>query len=307
MRIQEISEDEVKLYDRQIRVWGMEAQKRLKNLKVLLIGCGGIAAEVGKNLVLAGVRALVLLDSRKCDVTMLNSSFLLHHNDLGENVAECSKKRLAALNPNVEMSLLTFTEYELLSKGKEWFQEEGFDCIVCTRPFALPLEIYLDEMCRSIGASFISAGAAGSISWIFVDLNGGELEFHTKGNDEIQVVNHVQSFCSLAESIDCITKRSIIDTIRSKSLKRMAIHINPIVDYKMGTLMHSDYEWGKEVPAVSSVTGGLVAQEILKTVTRDSAALRNWVVIDCKQFQAVSLDLMDPLKEEREDVDTVEL
>src|SRR2546423_11923810 len=58
---QSISADEIALYDRQIRLWGVKAQERLRSAKILLIGMKARANEIAKNLVLAGAWALTLL------------------------------------------------------------------------------------------------------------------------------------------------------------------------------------------------------------------------------------------------------
>ena len=59
---QTISADEIALYDRQIRLWGVKAQERLRSAKILLIGMKALANEIAKNLVLAGVGSLTILD-----------------------------------------------------------------------------------------------------------------------------------------------------------------------------------------------------------------------------------------------------
>ena len=41
-----MKENEETLYDRQIRLWGFEAQKRMMNAKVMLCGLHGYSAEV---------------------------------------------------------------------------------------------------------------------------------------------------------------------------------------------------------------------------------------------------------------------
>ncbi|VDM17863.1 unnamed protein product [Hydatigera taeniaeformis] len=64
MSIQDISEEEAALYDRQIRLWGLEAQSRLKKTKLLLIGLSPIAAEIIKNIVLCGVDTLTICDDK---------------------------------------------------------------------------------------------------------------------------------------------------------------------------------------------------------------------------------------------------
>uniref|UniRef100_A0A8C8EUR7 THIF-type NAD/FAD binding fold domain-containing protein n=1 Tax=Oncorhynchus tshawytscha TaxID=74940 RepID=A0A8C8EUR7_ONCTS len=64
-----ISEEEAAQYDRQIRLWGLDAQKRLRGSRVLLVGLRGLGAEVAKNLILAGVKGLTLLDHEQVCLT----------------------------------------------------------------------------------------------------------------------------------------------------------------------------------------------------------------------------------------------
>ncbi|KAJ1913322.1 E1 ubiquitin-activating protein aos1, partial [Tieghemiomyces parasiticus] len=60
-----ITADEAALYDRQIRLWGLEAQQRLRNAHVRVINLRSpIALELCKNLTLAGIGRLTLTDDR---------------------------------------------------------------------------------------------------------------------------------------------------------------------------------------------------------------------------------------------------
>jgi len=43
---QQLTEQEKERYDRQIRVWGAEAQSRIQSSKVLICGLRGLAVEV---------------------------------------------------------------------------------------------------------------------------------------------------------------------------------------------------------------------------------------------------------------------
>lgn len=60
-----ITEDEAALYDRQIRLWGVDAQRRLLSSRILIINMKGLGAEIAKNLVLGGINCLTLLDSNE--------------------------------------------------------------------------------------------------------------------------------------------------------------------------------------------------------------------------------------------------
>lgn len=98
-----LTADEAEQYDRQIRLWGLEAQKRyelcminlfktrdffcfprLRSSSVLVIGMRGLGAEVCKNLVLAGIRALTVLDSAPLGPEDVAGRFLTQTE--GENV-----------------------------------------------------------------------------------------------------------------------------------------------------------------------------------------------------------------------------
>ncbi|EJW78765.1 hypothetical protein WUBG_10325, partial [Wuchereria bancrofti] len=59
-----ISEDEKAVYDRQIRLWGLETQNRLRSSTVLVAGLSGCGSEVSKNLMLTGLKSLTLLDNK---------------------------------------------------------------------------------------------------------------------------------------------------------------------------------------------------------------------------------------------------
>ena len=58
---------------------------RLRAARVLLIGLGGLGAEIAKNLTLSGIKSLTLLDHT---VAVANSSnFLVNHEFVGKNVS----------------------------------------------------------------------------------------------------------------------------------------------------------------------------------------------------------------------------
>ena len=64
---EKVTEQEVTQYDRQIRLWGLEAQQRLRNAKIMVFGLGALGGEIVKNLVLAGIGEMSVCDSRPVD------------------------------------------------------------------------------------------------------------------------------------------------------------------------------------------------------------------------------------------------
>lgn len=81
----ELSEEEANLYDRQIRLWGLESQKRLRSTRILVVGLNGLGAEVAKSLVLAGVKSITLLDHRNVSADDFSSQFMVQRTDIGKN------------------------------------------------------------------------------------------------------------------------------------------------------------------------------------------------------------------------------
>ncbi|PWA15660.1 hypothetical protein CCH79_00019157 [Gambusia affinis] len=98
-----ISEEEAAQYDRQIRLWGLDAQKRLRGSRVLLAGVRGLGAELAKNLILAGVKGLTLLDHEQVSEESCRAQFLIPVSAQGRNRAQASLERAQNLNPMVEV------------------------------------------------------------------------------------------------------------------------------------------------------------------------------------------------------------
>eukprot|EP01040_Poterioochromonas_malhamensis_P006331 gene6331-6818_t len=89
-------------YDRQIRVWGAEAQSRLQNSKVLICGLQNLNIEVVKNLVLAGVNVTIQDDHTIVEGDYTNNFFLTEE-AIGKNVVEAAFANIKALNNYVQL------------------------------------------------------------------------------------------------------------------------------------------------------------------------------------------------------------
>ncbi|KAJ2383097.1 E1 ubiquitin-activating protein aos1, partial [Coemansia sp. RSA 2603] len=73
-----ISKDEVALYDRQIRLWGLAAQGLLRQSTVKIYGIKTLTLELSKNLVLAGVGSLILIDPTPINEKDLETQYYFH-------------------------------------------------------------------------------------------------------------------------------------------------------------------------------------------------------------------------------------
>ena len=85
-----ITEEEAQLYDRQIRLWGLDAQKRLRASRVLVAGIKGLGCEVVKNLVLAGINSLTMIDHENLTKEDTDSQFLAPRDKIGSVIVTLS-------------------------------------------------------------------------------------------------------------------------------------------------------------------------------------------------------------------------
>jgi ubiquitin-like 1-activating enzyme E1 A len=84
--VEELSADEIALYDRQLRLWGIEAQNRMRRANILLITMKALGNEIAKNLVLAGIGSLTVWDSELVTEADVATQFFVTEEHIGMNV-----------------------------------------------------------------------------------------------------------------------------------------------------------------------------------------------------------------------------
>ena len=81
-----LSADDFALYDRQIRLWGAQAQERIRNAHILLVSLRALGTEIAKNLTLAGISSLTIVDDEPVTEEDLGSCYFLRDEDIGKSV-----------------------------------------------------------------------------------------------------------------------------------------------------------------------------------------------------------------------------
>lgn len=109
------------LYSRQLYVMGHDAQRRMANSSVLIVGMNGLGVEVAKNVILAGVKSVALYDKKAASWEDLASNFYISESELGKPRAALCAPKLAELNPYVpikvvegELTTTTIAEYKVV-------------------------------------------------------------------------------------------------------------------------------------------------------------------------------------------------
>ena len=106
---------------------GVEGQRRLLDASVLLIGAGGLGSPAALYLAAAGIGRLGIVDDDAVDETNLQRQVLHSTAALGERKVDSARRRLTALNADVEV--VPFAE-RLTTENVDDILGQGWDVIV---------------------------------------------------------------------------------------------------------------------------------------------------------------------------------
>lgn len=327
-----ITEDEAALYDRQIRLWGVEAQRRLLASRILLINMQGVGAEIAKNLVLSGINSLTLLDSNVVTEADLKTNFLISQSSIGKNRAEACVDALQTLNPLVKVIA---DPGRLEDKDESYYNSERFS-LVCALTNDLHQLEHINRYCRKNNVMFLSSFVYGLYGYMFVDYN----EYHfiaesAKVAEEVVEKKKSNAACSTEEkqeeklmleektlkfkSFEHFLKdySSQLETLSAIKMKRLskAYFVNLLFntfyqthhrafsatneldkqslfevkkslferlklnDEILTDAYLADKEFGEFCP-VNAIVGGVVAQEVIKAISKKNEPIDNYFIFD---------------------------
>ncbi|KAI9223164.1 hypothetical protein BC828DRAFT_376575 [Blastocladiella britannica] len=233
--------DADEIYDRQIRLWGAAAQQRLRTARIVLVGdlSRGIAAEAAKNLALAGVGSLTLVDGRTIDLAdtaaTTGPNFFISaarararaHTDgeaLETSVAAVVADGARALNPMIEIHAVSDPAAVVDENVSEdslhkWVAGNDF-VIACDVP--APVLDMVNRVTRALGARLFAANVLGLNGFIFADLLQHDYFIEdskppqTKDADpEVVVTEHTLTYVPIWTALDAF---SFAETVESPKL-----------------------------------------------------------------------------------------
>lgn len=131
---QSFSKEELTRYNRHIIIpdFGLEAQKKLKAAKVLVVGSGGLGSPLLLYLAAAGVGTIGIVDFDVVDDSNLQRQVLFGVENIGELKTEAAKRRLQQLNPYITIhtyntqltsknALEIISQYDVIADGTDNF------------------------------------------------------------------------------------------------------------------------------------------------------------------------------------------
>jgi adenylyltransferase/sulfurtransferase len=121
-----LTANELKRYERQIKVFGEDGQERLKNAKVFIAGAGGLGSAISIYLTSAGIGRIRIVDDEKIELSNLNRQILHWDKDVGKRKAASAEEKLKKINPYVRVEAIS----ETIEENNVLALVDDFDLIV---------------------------------------------------------------------------------------------------------------------------------------------------------------------------------
>ena len=166
----ELSSEQRRRYNRHLILegFGVEAQERLLQSSVLLVGAGGLGSPVALYLAAAGVGTIGIADGDVVSVTNLQRQVLHSTPDVGRPKVDVARERIAALNPDVKVE--TYEYYLSESNALELIRPYDF-VIDGTDNFST--KYLVNDACVMLGKAFSMGG---------ISRYSGQLTTHVPGS-----------------------------------------------------------------------------------------------------------------------------
>ena len=135
-----------------------DAQARLRDARVVVLGCGGLGSWALCGLACAGVGTLVLVDDDRVELSNLNRQLLYRAADIGGPKVEVAAEALEAFNPELDLHVVA---RRMGSAAAIAALVDGADLLIETADWP-PYDIsrWVNEACTRAGVPHISAGQA---------------------------------------------------------------------------------------------------------------------------------------------------
>lgn len=115
------------MYNRTKLLLGSEAMERLRRVRVIIFGVGGVGSWCAESLLRTGVTHLTLVDADVVAETNLNRQLMATVETIGRPKVEALKERLLSINPEVEIEA---RQEIYTAETAERFRLEEYDYVI---------------------------------------------------------------------------------------------------------------------------------------------------------------------------------
>ena len=172
------------IYSNQIKVIGLELQKKLLDYKVFIVGSGAIGCEHLKNFSMMGIGSQVITDMDIIEKSNLNRQFLFRNSDIGKYKAEIACNKAKKMNPTINI------EYKLNKVGidtENIFTSDFYNNINCIINALdnVTARNYMDNQSITYSKPLLESGTLG-----------------LKGNVQVILPNLTESYQSMTDKTE---------------------------------------------------------------------------------------------------------
>ncbi|KAA6398027.1 MAG: putative SUMO-1 activating enzyme E1 N subunit [Streblomastix strix] len=175
-----ISDDEAAVYDRQIRLWGLDAQTHLRQSYILVLGAGSLCQETLKNLSLAGVGGIDIWDEQIVDEKTLKSALFLGKEDINKKRSSSVAQHLSEVNTYCHIQALSQQFDQILLSLNKYTVVLSFD-------LRIEQVMKISHKCAEINSVLFVAESRHTLAYFFLDL--GSKYYISDKFDNINVSN----------------------------------------------------------------------------------------------------------------------
>ena len=312
--------DESDVYDRQIRLWGRDAQLKMSQTRVLYIHMTGVVCEVVKNLALAGVK-VTLCDNRPFPDAMVDTPcFLLKGQGSSEDEPESKKQKkepqtvAQAMKPLIEELNPLLGDCEIVDyKDLNEQVLARYGIVVCSRMENMEDAVRIADLTTRTGGKFFMADCFGLNGACVIDLGPSHRYRPEKGKellDKVEIKDHVpfQALLNEVQIQDATNRfhkqppdvwiqyRLILEYAKQtgsfpSDTTEFAATVLPWIEASSPSLVGHKLINEKslaelanvaqaDVAPVCAVLGGLIGNEIIKAVSGKGEPINNTLLFD---------------------------
>ena len=195
-------------YDRQLRLWGENGQDALEGAHVCMINASATGTEILKNLVLPGIQAFTIVDSKAVGPEDLGNNFFLDSDSLGKNRASCAIQFLLELNPEVKGFAVEEDVTSILAANPQFFKQ--FTVVVASQMHGATL-LKLSDLMWELSIPLLAARSYGMVGYLRLMVREHTIvESHPDNpKDDLHLD---KPFPELLQFADCIDLDKLKDT-----------------------------------------------------------------------------------------------
>ncbi len=210
-------------YTQQIAVdgFGEEAQTKLREGRVLIIGAGGLGTPVATILAAAGVGTITIMDDDRVEVTNLHRQFRFAPSDVGSFKAAVLAERLKVQNPDVRIQAVT----EPFSEARSAMVADHH--VVCDCTDNLEARLAIDAACGNHGVPLIFAA---SQEWEgYLTVLHHLLGFHLREAFDLSAF-YAGALLNCANSGIIPTTCAVIGSLQANEALKLLSRTGPVLD-----------------------------------------------------------------------------